>query len=233
MGHRDVGDNVRSIHRPPPANFNPYRKKGLYRIAVSKPAGFERNRHGGPIFDLIQRCVARSISALLFRYRRGSPIWMPPRYYISWNGYYCHTHGLKTREMRARVRVMIGRAKSDEFISAREAWYLCYYDPGILMEILLVADLIRLVLLSWSRCKFYDRRNLWIPCHIGENSAIHRSFGFHAYHNLNCTVLGLTFRSIADLRHKNHRKYEEAAKHSRRRRMAAYTHFPRCKRRNG
>lgn len=122
----------------------------------------------GPIFDLIQRCVARSISALLFRYRRGSPVWMPPRYYISWNGYYCHTHGLKTREMRARVRVMIGRAKSDEFISAREAWYLCYYDPGILMEILLVADLIRLVLLSWSRYKFYDGRNLWILPYRGK-----------------------------------------------------------------
>lgn len=46
MGHRDVGDNARSIERPPPTNLNPHREKGLYRIAVCKPTGFERNRHG-------------------------------------------------------------------------------------------------------------------------------------------------------------------------------------------
>lgn len=36
MGHRDVGDNARSIERSPPADLNPNREKGLYRTALTQ-----------------------------------------------------------------------------------------------------------------------------------------------------------------------------------------------------
>lgn len=216
MEHRDVKDNARSIERSPSANLNPNQRKRI-RTAVFKPAGFERSQHGTePIFDLIQPmcCAIYNISALLFRYQRGGSVWMLPCYYISWNGCYCH---IAVRQMGwKRVKyahgrgLWIGQAKSDEFISVCEAWYLCYYDPGILMEILLVDDLVRLVLLTSSssyrdinfmRGGFFEY--FTIP---GENGAVYRSFGFRAYRNLNFPVFELTFRSIADLCHKNHRE---------------------------
>lgn len=65
------------------------------------------------------------------------------------------------------------------------------------MEILLVADLARLVLLTRSySCRdinFMMERFFEYLAILGENSATRRPFGFHAYRN--SPVFGLMFRS--------------------------------------
>lgn len=163
---------------------------------------------------------------------------MPPCYYISWNGYYCHTPGLKTREMRTRMR---------GYNRTGEKWRIYQRTWSVISLLLRSWNFNGNLIGRWSRSPrainpiVLSHRDINFMMDgffeyfavSRENSAVCRSFGSHAYRNLNSPVCELTLRSIADLRRKNHREYEEAAKHSRRRRMVAYAHFPRCKRRNG